>query len=632
MGTFSLSPAVAVREIDLSAVISSATSSLGAYAGKFNWGPVNEPTLIADETSLVRQFGYPNDYNATDFFTIASFFAYTSGAWVTRIGNSQMKNAGLIFGQTNPVTAPARTIINANDFTDNRELLNDVSVIAKYPGITGNALSVSICTSVEQYHLDLSTADGVTLPKFNFKNGASAIRSKEIPYTLTDSATKIDDFIRVGDYLIIDNVRYYIADVQIDKIVIDRIYIGSATPSEIVRQWKYSSEFATPPETNSFHLVVIDTIGYFQQAGSILETFADLSITDKSAADAQGQSLYWTDAINRKSTYLYAGEIAPDTNAKSAFVGPLTGGTDVSATVGLDEYITAYSLYTNSEVYDAPLLIGGNAITTNDASGAVLANYLIYSIAEMRKDMITFVSPPLEAVLNNRGKEAISCVKARQLLGSSSYATMDCNWKYMYDKYNDTFRWIPMNGDIAGVYARNDRERDAWISAAGTTKGRLKNIVKFAWNPDKTARDVLYPGDVNPVFSLPVAGPVLFGDKTLLGKNTALSRINVRRLLIILEKAIATAALDLLFEFNDEFTQRKFISMVDPLLKDAKNRRGLTAYKIVADSTVNTPQIIQNNSFVGQIYLRPQYSINDIRLDFVVINASASFEEVVGSV
>jgi phage tail sheath protein FI len=160
----------------------------------------------------------------------------------------------------------------------------------------------------------------------------------------------------------------------------------------------------------------------------------------------------------------------------------------------------------------------------------------------------------------------------------------------------------------------------------------LKNIVKFAWNPDKTARDVLYPGDVNPVFSLPVAGPVLFGDKTLLGKNTALSRINVRRLLIILEKAIATAALDLLFEFNDEFTQRKFISMVDPLLKDAKNRRGLTAYKIVADSTVNTPQIIQNNSFVGQIYIKPQYSINDIRLDFVVVNASASFEEVVGSV
>ena len=250
----------------------------------------------------------------------------------------------------------------------------------------------------------------------------------------------------------------------------------------------------------------------------------------------------------------------------------------------------------------------------------------------MRKDMITFVSPPLEAVLNNRGKEAISCVKARQLLGSSSYATMDCNWKYMYDKYNDTFRWIPMNGDIAGVYARNDRERDAWISAAGTTKGRLKNIVKFAWSPDKTARDVLYPADINPVFSLPVAGPVLFGDKTLLGKNTALSRINVRRLLIILEKAIATAALDLLFEFNDEFTQRKFISMVVPLLKDAKNRRGLTAYKIVADSTVNTPQVVQTNGFIGQIYLKPAYSINSIRLDFVVVNASASFEEVVGSI
>jgi phage tail sheath protein FI len=170
------------------------------------------------------------------------------------------------------------------------------------------------------------------------------------------------------------------------------------------------------------------------------------------------------------------------------------------------------------------------------------------------------------------------------------------------------------------------------FSAAGTTKGRLKNIVKFAWNPDKTARDLLYPNDINPVFSLPIAGPVLFGDKTILGKNTALSRVNVRRLLIILEKAIATAAVDLLFEFNDEFTQRRFVSMVDPLLKDAKGRRGLTAYKVIADSTVNTPQVIQNNGFVGQIYIKPNYTISDIRLDFIVVNASASFEEVIGSV
>ena len=318
-------------------------------------------------------------------------------------------------------------------------------------------------------------------------------------------------------------------------------------------------------------------------------------------------------------------------SSKKAVSAVLTGGNNAQATIGLDEYIRGYDFYLNSEVYDTPLLIAGEGITTNSATGAVLANYLIHSVAELRKDMLCFVSPPLESVLNNKGKEALSVVQARKLLGSSSYATMDSNWKYMYDKYNDTFRWVPCNGDHAGLYAQNDRERDPWVSPAGTSKGRMKNVVKFAWNPDKTSRDLLYQNDVNPMFVMAIAGPVLFGDKTLLGKNTALSRNNVRRLMIILEKTIATAAVDMLFEFNDEFTQRRFVSMVEPFLKDAKGRRGLTSFKVIADSTVNTPQVVQNNSFVGQIYIKPNYVINDIRLDFVVVNASASFEEVIGS-
>jgi phage tail sheath protein FI len=209
---------------------------------------------------------------------------------------------------------------------------------------------------------------------------------------------------------------------------------------------------------------------------------------------------------------------------------------------------------------------------------------------------------------------------------------MDSGWKYMYDKYNDVFRWVPLNGDHAGLYARVDRERETWVSAAGSSKGKIKNVVKLAWSPDQTQRDALYINDVNPVTILPVAGPVMYGDKTLLGIESAFSRINVRRLFIILEKTIATAANSLLFEFNDEFTQRRFVSIVEPFLRNVKGRRGITDFKVVADNRVNTPEVIQANRFVGQVFVKPNYSINFIRLDFVAVGNSASFDEVIGSI
>lgn len=737
---FSLSPAVTVREIDLSAVVSSASSTLSAFAGLFNWGPVNEPMLISDEAGLVKQFGYPSDYNATDFFTIASFFAYSSGAWVTRIGNNDMVNANLTFGAPNKIDDTIN-ILNSNEFSKEQLSLDTVSLVAKYPGIIGNAISVAYCSNVDQYSLDLLESEFKDKFELKFQDAKGlAIRSKEIPFvakaktranpmlavaeirdgftvtpgvdnssviisykddvdapaTITTklaggiwSATNaegalnteagvdnlpwidpntgivtvpaiqfsandttitliskdlagkevtertintneaITDYMKVGDFINIDGIRYYIAGLTEDTVVFDRIYVGRVKPESMTRYWKYATEFSKEPVKDGFHLVLIDNIGYFMQRGSVLESYENISI-DSKATDAIGQSAFWRNVLNKKSAFVYAGGVAPDMTQFSSEVYSLKGGDNAEATVGLDEYIKGYNIYLNAETYDTPIMIGGNAIKTNDVSGAVLANYLIYSIAEVRKDTFVLLSPPLEAVLDNVGREALDCVKARNIIGSSSYASMDCNWKYMYDRYNDTYRWVPTNGDIAGLMAQTDRDRDAWVSPAGTTRGRLKNIVKLAWNPDKTARDILYPNDVNPIVNLPIAGHVLFGDKTLLGKNTALSRINVRRLLIILEKAIATAALDLLFEFNDEFTQRRFVSMVTPLLNDVKNRRGLTAFKVIADSSVNTPQVVQNNGFVGRIFIKPNYTINSIRLDFVVVNASASFEEVIG--
>lgn len=626
--SFSLSPGVMTREIDLSAVVGAAPSSLGAFAGKFHWGPVNQPTILADETDLVNFFGYPDNDNAVDFFTMASFFGYTSGAWVTRIGNNQMTNASY------PVTTVS--VINDESFADQTGTLSSVSFFAKYPGQVGNALGISICSSVEQYNFTFvganASLDHGIVFDFTDGNPEKANRTKAISYTYNPDGDNATAFIAPGDYLVVNGIKYGVESVTEDTITLDRIYVGPHKPTEISRYWKYYDEFLGAPEAeDEFHLVVYDTIGYFKQKGSILEVHESLSIT-LGALDDQNQSSYWENAVNKTSNYIYAGEATPlSVDAKVATTVALVGGNNVQSSIGLDEYINGYAHYLNAELYDTPLLIGGEAITSNDSVGAVLANYITHSVAEIRKDSLAFISPPLEAVLNNRGKEALAVVQSRKSIGSSSYATMDSNWKYMYDKYNDTFRWVPCNGDHAGLYAQNDRERDPWVSAAGTSKGRMKNVVKFAWNPDKTARDILYSSDVNPMFVMAIVGPVLFGDKTLLGKNTALSRNNVRRLLIVLEKTISAAAVDMLFEFNDEFTQRRFVSMVEPFLKDAKGRRGLTAFKVIADETVNTPQVIQNNSFVGQIYIKPNYTISDIRLDFVIVNASASFEEVIGS-
>lgn len=631
---FSLSPAVVTREIDLSAVVGAQVSTLAAFAGKFQWGPVNQPMLIADEPNLVRTFGYPDNYNATDFFTIASFFGYTSGAWVTRIGNNDMTNA--VYPTQDSKTY---TILNDYNFNEQTGTLSTASFIARYPGIVGNAFDIAVCSSEKQFAFTFKSEiegkevheSGIT---FNLadENG-KGIKTKEIPYTGADAT----EFLAKGDYLIIDSVKYMIEDVTVSQdansgtVLLDRIYVGDANPDEIYRYWRFYENFTDAPKENHFHLAIIDRLGYFQQKGSVLETHQNLSV-EISDLDDENNSAYWENVINKKSNFIFAGEATPlQEDANISQYASMTGGTAAELTVGLDEYIKAYELYLNAETYDCGLMIAGNAITSNDTSGAVLANFIIHSLAEKRKDTLAFVSPPLEAVLNNRGKEALACTKARKLLGSSSYATMDCNWKQIYDKYNDTFRWVPCNGDHAGLYSLNDLNRDPWVSAAGTSKGRMRNVVKFAWNPDKTSRDLLYTNDINPMFVMSIAGPVLFGDKTLLGKNTALSRNNVRRLLIVLEKAIATAAVDLLFEFNDEFTQRRFVSMVTPFLQDAKGRRGLTSFKVIADGTVNTPQVVQNNSFVGEIYIKPNYSINDIRLDFVVVNASAEFEEVIGS-
>jgi len=264
-------------------------------------------------------------------------------------------------------------------------------------------------------------------------------------------------------------------------------------------------------------------------------------------------------------------------------------------------------------------------------SGTTVPNYLI-ALAETRKDCMVFVSPEQDDVVNNSGSESTTVITTAGTYTKSSYAVMDSGYKYQYDKYNDVYRWIPLNGDIAGLCVRTDNERDPWFSPAGLNRGVIKNVVRLAWNPNKAERDELYKAGVNSVVTFPGEGTILYGDKTLLNRPSAFDRINVRRLFIVLEKSIAKAARSSLFEFNDEFTRAAFVNIVEPFLRDVQGRRGIYDYRVVADTTNNTAEVIDQNQFVGDIYIKPARSINFIQLNFTAVRTGVAFEEIVGRV
>jgi hypothetical protein len=411
--------------------------------------------------------------------------------------------------------------------------------------------------------------------------------------------------------------------------------------------WAYKSYFTSAPGTSEqadaaggsadeMHLVVIDESGLFTgTAGTVLETYAFIS----KAIDAviNGVSNYWKQVIFNNSSYIYAMD-PPDyatqvvtwgQPASTAFTTlpdveliSLAGGIDAAPTAGNIQ--SAYDLFNNKETVDISLILTG-------AHAANVQNYVITTIAASRADCVAFVSPPSTAVVNNAGSETTSIASWLTSLGTTStYAVADSGYKYQYDKYNNVYRWIPLNGDVAGLCVYTDTVRDPWFSPAGLNRGQIKNAIKLAWNPNKTQRDTLYAAGVNPVVSFPGQGIVLFGDKTLTNKPSAFDRINVRRLFLVLEKAIATSAKYSLFEQNDEFTRAQFVSTVTPFLRDVQGRRGITDFKVVCDTTNNTAQVIDSNQFVGDIYIKPSRSINFIQLNFVAVGTGVDFNTIVG--
>jgi phage tail sheath protein FI len=316
----------------------------------------------------------------------------------------------------------------------------------------------------------------------------------------------------------------------------------------------------------------------------------------------------------------------------------MSGNTTVSLANGADaaptdaNLETAYGLFNNKDLINVNLILTGAADPT-------LQNYIITSLAMPgsvggtgRGDCVAFVSPPQAAVVNNTGSE-VSAIQTwlTSLNAYSSYAVADSGWKYMFDKYNNVYRWVPLNGDIAGLCVFTDSVRDPWFSPAGFNRGTIKNCIKLAWNPNQAQRDTLYPQGVNPVVTFPGQGTILYGDKTLQNKPSAFDRINVRRLFIVLETAISQAAQASLFELNDDFTRAQFVSMVTPFLRDVQGRRGITDFKVVCDTTNNTAQVIDTNQFVGDIYIKPARSINYIQLNFVAVATGVDFSTVVGA-
>jgi hypothetical protein len=618
---YSISPAVLVTEQDLTNVVPAVATTAGAFAGAFQWGPALEVRTMTSEKELAETFFKPNNDTAVSFFSAANFLAYGNNLQVVRVVGDTARNA---------VASGTAVKINNEDDYLNNYASGEASVgpwAAKYPGVLGNSLKVSLVDAGSYY--GVGTGDITTSISSATVTGDSTLFTTEVTVGST---------LKTSAGVIIGVVASIASDTSLTLTGNAAVALTDAT---FKVEWEYAGLFNSAPSTSDYaasvggssdelHIVVIDEDGALSGTqGTILETFAFASKASD-AKNSDGTSAYYKEVINRQSQYIWwmdhitSGSDWGTSAVNNAFVNiALTAGT-VSLTGGVSsdaptdgEIIEGYMLYANDEVYDVSLIVSGGVSNT-------VKNALISNIAEARKDCVVYVSPNLGEVVNNVGQEATDIVNNKVNI-SSSYGFMDSGWKYQYDRYNDVYRWIPLNGDTAGLSARTDATNDPWWSPAGYTRGQIKNVVKLAWSPNKAERDALYKANVNPVVSFRGQGTILFGDKTMLAKPSAFDRINVRRLFIVLEKAIATAAKYQLFEFNDVFSRAQFRNLVEPFLRDVKGRRGVTEFKVVCDETNNTPQVIAANEFVGEIYLVPNYSTNVVKLGFIASKAGLQF-------
>ncbi len=392
----------------------------------------------------------------------------------------------------------------------------------------------------------------------------------------------------------------------------------NAVDSNGLPTWPYHGLFSTQPGTGHFHIVVYDFVGGITGlAGSVLETFPFCS-ANLNDLNFDGTSAYVSNVINNESQWLWIGKEALLTGGQAGV--NLAGGVDGSAVVDGDRE-AGWALFADVENVDVDLIFAAGA-------GINTAQYMLQDIAAVRKDCVGFVSPLLTDVVYQTPTVSLTNSKTtRTTYGDTSYGFMDSNWKLMYDRYNDVNRWVPLNGDTAGLAAQATNTNDAWWSPAGYNRGNIKNCIKLAYAQSQSIRDALYQAGINPCVSFPNQGPILYGDKTMQTLPSAFDRIGVRRLFLVLEKAISQAAKYQLFEFNDDITRAKFVNMVQPFLDTIRGRRGLQKAVVVCDATNNTDEIVSSNQFVASIFVLPNYSINYITLSFVAENSGVQFDE-----
>lgn len=722
---FQLSPGVAVVEKDYTSIVPAVSSSIGAFAGVFPWGPALEPVTVSSENDLVRRFGAPKDANFQSFFTAANFLSYTNNLLLVRadtgslnavatttggISNITISNSGS--GYSSTASAPTVTVSAPNEAGGTQAVITAtlsggaITGVAVTNGGTGYTVAPTVNISSTgggtgatfTVVLTAGAVTGVTVTNggtgykgtvtatFSGGNGNGAVAGAVTVGASTISSLVVDNAgtgyssaptitvaapaggggttatatatIALAGVKIVNGEEYAVNFDEGAGVVgpFAAKYPGalgnslkiSIADSATYASWTYKAEFDSAPGTSSWansvggsndemHIIVIDEDGLFTGTrGAILEKFAYVS----KAGDAKkpdGTNNFYKNVLNARSEYIWwmdmpAGTTNWGTSAANKNFDVLTavlsfslsGGTDdLEATDG--DLMNAFSLFANAELYDISLIMAGKASTT-------VAKHIINIVAETRLDCVAFVSPidtnSGDVIIGSTSEAVDSIIAYRDALPSTSYAVMDSGFKYQYDRYNDKYRWVPLNGDTAGLCARTDYTNDPWWSPSGLNRGQIKNVVRLAVNPNKTHRDNLYKSGVNPVVTFPGEGTVLYGDKTLLAKPSAFDRINVRRLFIVIEKAIATAAKFQLFEFNDSFTRAQFRNLVEPFLRDVQGRRGITDFVVKCDESNNTSEVIDRNEFVADIFVKPNRSINFITLNFVAARSAINFSEI----
>ena len=668
---FLVSPGVHVREIDLTNIVPAVATTIGAIAGPFAKGPVSEVTTVGSEQELVDIFGKPNGSNFEWWFTAANFLQYSDQLKVVRA------ESGLV----NAVATGTAILIRDTDHYSAAYSSGQASVgewAARTAGTHGNSIGVSMCGTATAYEQGLSTNNRV--------NGAGSSGATTITVDDADAsgyAFNVGDLISFSsaDNATITNhaelaghegIEYEVTAISTNALTIRQkddvngkgLAAAVADDSYIRRRWKFYDLFDAAPGTSQWatdnargtademHVVVYDTTGDItgfdndvagQRTSSVIEVFGNLS-KNPSAKTAQGGTNYYPDVIYAQSQYVYwmdhnnsGSNWGTDTTSAYTAVNTPTatslasGTDDYSVTAG--ELETAYDKFKDTESIDVNLVLAGPSSGVADTAAAMDTHgTMITDLVEERRDCVGFISPYRSATVNvaSSNTQTKNVKESFDLLPSSSYMVYDSCYKYMYDKYNDVYRYVPMNGDTAGLCVHTDSVADPWFSPAGYNRGNVRGAIKLSYNPKKSERDQLYRARVNPVTNFPGQGVVLFGDKTALTKPSAFDRINVRRLFLVLEKAIATASKYMLFEFNDEFTLAQFRNMVEPFLRDVQGRRGIFDFKVVCDGSNNTGEVIDRNEFIGDIYIKPARSINFITLNFIAVRTGVEFSEVGG--